>query len=83
MQEYTFRHGPLYFKIHAEEDKDAVNKARRALEESFPDDANNHINVDLTAGAFLGRLYIEPLELSVRNIIKREPLPELAADATF
>jgi hypothetical protein len=83
MLEYTFKYGPFYFKIHAEEDKEAVTKARKALEESFPDEALDYLAVDLTAGAFMGRLYIEPGELSVSNICKKQDLPELVTDVPF
>jgi len=83
MQEYTFKFGTFYFKIHANEDKEAVFKARRALEESMPENAFHHLKVDLTAGAFDGKLYIEPEELTVCNICKTVSLPEVDVSLPF
>lgn len=76
MYEYTFRYGPFCFKVIGEGDKDAVNKARRAIEESFPEDSLDHLRVDLTAGAFEGRLYVETREISVKDIARRHELIE-------
>lgn len=83
MIQYTFRHGPFYFNIHAKDDKDAVQKARQAIEETAPADSSTYLRVDLTAGAFEGRIYLEPGELSSKDICKREPLPEIAEDVPF
>lgn len=83
MVEYTFRYGPFYFSIHAEDDKDAVTKARRALEESSPDELHTQLHVDLTAGAFAGRIYVEAGELSAKDICKREEVPELVVGVPF
>lgn len=84
MINYTFKFGPFYFQIAAEDDKDAVNKARRAIEESSPDISSDvFLEVDLTAGACQGRLYLEPRELTVANICKRESLPEMAENVPF
>lgn len=81
MIEYTFRYGPFFFSIHGEDEKDAVSKARRSLEESFASNSNSvylHLNVDLTAGGFRGCLYIQPREISIKNIIGRTPLEKTA-----
>jgi hypothetical protein len=83
MQEYTFKVGPFYFKIHADDNKEAVTKARRAIEQSFPDNSVDHLEIDLDGGAFLGRLYIETEEITVGNILKVEELPELALNVPF
>jgi len=83
MQEFTFKYDTLYFRVHANDDTDAVNRARRALEESFPEKVHDYLKIELTGGAFDGRLYIEPGEISRANIIKREQLKELAADIPF
>lgn len=84
MQEYTFKHGPFYFQVQADEDKEAVNRARRAIEESFPeDDKSEYLPIDLTGGAFAGRLYIEPREITVANICKRVELPEPETSVPF
>lgn len=83
MIEYTFKYGPFYFRIHAEDKERAVFKARRALEESFPEDSLDHLNVELTAGGFGGRLYIDTSEVTEQNIVKSEALPELIGDIPF
>ena len=83
MQEFTFKFDTFYFKIYASDDIDAVNKARRALEESFPERALDHLKIDLDGGAFDGRLYIEPMELSKANIIRRDTLPEPETGVPF
>jgi len=79
--EYTFKYGPFYFQVHAEDDRDAVRKGRRAIEESWPEDESAqridmHLKVDLTAGGFMGRLYVEPGEISINNIVKRQTVAE-------
>lgn len=82
MIEYTFKYGTFSFKIHGMDDIDAVSKARRCLVESFPensDPVNHHLFVELTAGGFNGRLYIEPEEISKKNITKRTQLLEMSA----
>lgn len=83
MIEYTFKYGPFYFRIHAENDRDAVTKARRAIEETSPEASSLYLKVELTAGAFEGRLYLEPLELGVKDICKRETLPEMSDAVPF
>lgn len=83
MTKYTFKHGAFFFNIFAESDRDAVNKARRALEETSPADANTYLKVDLTAGAFDGRIYLEPEEVNTKSICKREELPELLEEVPF
>lgn len=83
MIQYTFKHGPFFFNIHADNDKDAVNKVRRAIEETSPDVSSLYLRVELTAGAFEGKIYIEPGEISVKNICKREELPEMAENVPF
>lgn len=76
MIKYTFKHGPFYFNIFANSDTDAVTKIRKALEETAPADTETYLPVDLTAGAFDGRLYLEPAEVSAKDICKREELLE-------
>ena len=83
MTSYTFHHGPFYFQIHAENDKDAVRKARQAIEETAPVARNTYLRVDLTAGAFEGRIYVEPGELGVKDICKRESLPQIEEGVPF
>lgn len=83
MIQYTFKYGPFYFNIHAENDKDAVMKIRRAIEETSPDVSSSYLKVELTAGAFEGRIYVEPKEISVKNICKREELPSMAENVPF
>lgn len=83
MIEHTFRHGSLYFRILAEDDKDAVTKARRAIEETAPVSTRTYLKVDLDAGGFEGRLYIEPQEITVQHICRREPIPEVEVGVPF
>lgn len=83
MNKYTFKHGPFYFSIHAESDRDAVTKARRAIDETSPAASETYLKVELTAGAFEGRLYLEPGELTIKDICKREELEELADEVPF
>lgn len=83
MIQYTFKHGPFFFNIHAEDDKDAVRKVRKALEETSPEVSSPYLQVDLTGGAFDGRVYIEPAEVSVKDICKREVLRDDPGDVPF
>jgi hypothetical protein len=83
MIEYTFKHGHFYFRIHAETDKDAVRKVRRAIEETSPEASDTYLKVDLLAGAFEGRIYLEPGEISTKNICRRDVLPEVSTDVPF
>ncbi len=83
MTSYTFRHGPFYFQIHAENDKEAVRKARQAIEETAPIAPDTYLKVELTAGAFEGRIYVEPGELGIKDICKREVLSEIEEGVPF
>ncbi len=83
MIEYTFKHGPFYFCVYAENDTDAVNKARRAIEETSPEASNTYLQVELTAGAFQGRIYLEPKEISKKDICKKEEIPEVEEGVPF
>ena len=83
MNEYTFKYGPFYFRIHATDELDAVRKARRAVEETSPEASDVYLKVELTAGAFEGRLYLEPGEISSKNICNTEPLPEMRKGVPF
>lgn len=83
MIQYTFKYGPFYFCIHADNEQDAVRRARRSVEETAPETSNTYLKVELTAGAFEGRLYLEPGEITKKNIIKTEALPELAEGVPF
>jgi hypothetical protein len=79
MTEYLFKDGPLHFRIHAESDKDAVRKARVAIRETSPcyiEDPQIYLKIDLTGGAFDGRVYLEPGEITVKAICKRTPVTE-------
>lgn len=83
MIEYTFKNGPFYFHVMAENDKDAVTKARRAIEETAPVSSRVYLKVDLDAGGFGGRIYMDPQEITVSNIRKRESVPEVDVEVPF
>lgn len=83
MFEYTFQYGPFYFKVHAGNDQEAVKIAKRSIEESYPEDSVNHLDVDLTAGGFRGRLYIDTGIITDKNIYRREEVPELVGATPF
>lgn len=83
MIEYTFKCGGLYFKCHAENDKEAVKVARRIVNETSPAANDSYIEVDLDGGGFNGRIYVEPGEIALSNICKREALPELSTEVPF
>lgn len=76
MVEYTFKSGSFFFNVLGESDKKAVILARQALRESFPSKVQDHLDIDLTAGAYKGRLYIIPAEITIKNICRRTPVPE-------
>lgn len=80
MIEYTFKYGPFYFLVHAENDKDAVQKARRSVEETSPTASDTYLKVELTAGAFEGRIYLEPGEITSKCIRKRKKLEDITAE---
>lgn len=77
MVEYTFKSGSFFFNVVAETDRKAVTAARKAIKESFPGKSKDHLNIDLTAGAYSGKLYVIPEELTLRNICRRTPIPEV------
>jgi hypothetical protein len=87
MIEYTFLTGPFSFCIHAENDEEAISKGNRAINESCGpvtldrvlrlDSAAGALKVDLTAGAFDGKLYYaKHLSLSTIDIIERKEISE-------
>lgn len=77
MQEYTFKYKKnFYFKVFANSDKEAVQNARKCLNETIASEVLDYLTVDLTAGGFMGRLYIEPAEITIKNICKRAPVVE-------
>lgn len=76
MIEYTFKFGLFYFNILGESDKGAVTSARQALKESFPADSRDHIDIELNGGAYMGRLYVIPSEITTKHICRRTPVPE-------
>lgn len=81
---YVFKHGTFYFRIQANDDDDALMKAKRAIEETAPAASNTYLKVDLTAGAFEGRIYLEPETLTKSNICRKVILPnEGPEDAPF
>lgn len=69
MTKYVFQVGAFTFSILANGDKDALKKARQAMRESAV--ASGDLDVELTAGAHEGRLYVNPWNLRTRNIIAR------------
>lgn len=83
MQEYTFKYNvPMYFRVHANDDKEAVINARKVLNESS-EGIGDYIAIDLTAGGVMGRVYIEPAEVSVNNITRREQIQEVETGVPF
>lgn len=76
MTKYTFRYKSFYFKVMAETEREAVTRARAAIEETSHISTTPYLEVDLTAGAFEGRIYIETGEISISNIIKKEIFQE-------
>lgn len=84
MTRYTFKHKvPLYFSIVAEDERDAVMRARKAIEETSLGGYHIYLRVELTAGAHDGRIYIEPGEMSTKDICKKEILLEISEDVPF
>lgn len=83
MTEYMFKYGPFYFSIHGEDDQDAIRKAKQAILETSTPAADVYLNVDLTAGAFEGRIYLDPEEITDKNICQRDILPEVTEDVPF
>ena len=55
----------------ADNDKEAVSKARMSINETAPASLHTYLEIELTGGGFDGRLYIEPAEITVNNICKR------------
>lgn len=72
MIKYTFQVGNFTFSILANDDKDALKKAQQAMRESSPVDPGVYLDVELTAGAHEGRLYINPLNIRTKNIIAQD-----------
>lgn len=83
MIEYTFRHGPFFFRIHAENNEDAIRKAKRTIDETAPTSSITYLPVDLTTGAFDGRLYIDPDEINEGNICEKVCIPEVDVGVPF
>lgn len=84
MIEYSFRFGIFHFKIHGDSDKDAVNKARRAIEESMAKEVfGERLDIGLTGGAFDGCICVIPEEITISNICKRIPVNEVEGNLSF
>jgi hypothetical protein len=67
----------------AENDSDAITKAIKALDETSVVNVNSYIKVNVTGGASDGRIYLDPLELTVENICNRETIPEIEEGIPF
>lgn len=80
---YQFKCGSFFFKLVALNDEAAIKRAQHMLEESFPEDSIDHLDINLTDGGFSGRLYIDTETLSVSNIHSKERVPELDVTAPF
>lgn len=80
MIQYMFKYGPFYFSIHGDNDQDAIRKAKQAVLETATPASDIYLRVELTAGAFEGRIYLDPEEITDKNICKREMLEDLASE---
>lgn len=83
MYNYQFKCGSFFFRLIAKDDEDAVKKAKQMLEESFPEDAVDYLEINLTNGGFCGRLYVATEGICPKNINSKEPIPDLDPSVPF
>jgi hypothetical protein len=74
MTYYEFRYCGLRFSVIAENDKEAVRKARQAIIETTR--VHNTIAIEFTGGASNGHIVVPPGRITTRNIQYRWPLGE-------